>query len=63
MARLVAPPGLLDRVLPRLSGTTTGAVDLTAVAATAHDHLVAAPGTQEQTARERVGPPCVADTA
>ena len=51
MARLVAPPGLLDRSLPGLFGTATGAVELTAVAATANDHLLAATGAQEQTAR------------
>ena len=37
--------------LPRPPGTATGAVDLTAVAATANDHLVAAAGAQEETAR------------
>ena len=50
MARLVALPGLLDGPLPGLFGTAAGAVDLTAVAATANDHLLAATGTQEQTA-------------
>ena len=51
MARLIAPPGLLDRASPRLPGTTIDAVDLTAVAATANDHLVAASGAQKKTAR------------
>jgi hypothetical protein len=51
MARLVAPSGHLDRPAPRLSGTVARAVDLTAVTATANDHLVAAAGAQEKTAR------------
>jgi hypothetical protein len=51
VAGLITPPGLLDRPLPGLFGTATGAVDLTAVAATANDHLVAATGAQKQTAR------------
>jgi hypothetical protein len=50
MARLVAQSGLLDRSLPGPFGTATGAVELTAVAATANDHLVAATGAQEQMA-------------
>jgi hypothetical protein len=41
---LVAPPCLPDRVSPRLPGAATGAVELTAVAATANNHLSAATG-------------------
>ncbi|HTW70277.1 MAG TPA: hypothetical protein VME47_10345 [Acetobacteraceae bacterium] len=50
MARLVAPAGLLDRASPRPLGTGAGAVELAAIAATAHDHLLAATRAQEQTA-------------
>jgi hypothetical protein len=63
MARLVAPPGLLDRPSPSLPGAGASAVDLTAVAATANDDLVAASGAQEQAARSRLGLPCVAEQA
>ena len=63
MARLVAPPSLPDRVSPRLPGTATGAVELTAVAATANDHLLAATGAQEQTTRGRISLTCLAGPA
>ena len=56
-ARLIVPPGLLNRAAARLARTVAGAVALTAVAATANDHLLAATGTQEQTTRHRIGPP------
>ncbi|HUN43279.1 MAG TPA: hypothetical protein VMU81_23545 [Acetobacteraceae bacterium] len=49
MARLVALLGLLDGPSPRLLGTGAGAVELTAVTATANDHLLAATAAQEQT--------------
>ena len=49
-ARLIVPSSLLNRVAARLPRTGAGAVELTAVAATANNHLVAATGAQEQTA-------------
>ena len=63
MARLVAPPGPLDGSLPGRFGTAAGAVDLAAVAATANDHLPAAAGAQEQTARWRLGIACLTELA
>ena len=50
VARLVAPPSLLDRAAARMLHTAAGAKDLTAVTAAANNHLPTAIGTQEQTA-------------
>jgi len=55
--RLIVPPGLLNRAAARLARTVAGAVALTAVAATANDHLPAATGTLKQATRHRIGPP------
>jgi len=63
MARLVAPPCLPDRVSPSLPAAATGAVELTAVAATANDHLPAATGAQEQATGGRISLACLADAA
>src|ERR1700683_375334 len=63
VACLVAPSGLLDRSPAGLPSARSSAVDLAAVAATANDELVAASGTQEQTARRRIGLPCLAGAA
>ena len=57
---LAGVPQALTTGLPR---ATVGAVDLPAVAAATDDHLAAAPPAQEQTSRDRLGLPVVADAA
>ena len=61
-----ASPGLLpasactvQRVPARLSGAIAVAIDLSAIAAPADDHLAAAPPAHKQTARPWTGPPVI----
>jgi hypothetical protein len=60
---LVAAAGFPQALAARLPGAGPGAIDLAAVAAATDDHLAAAPPAQEQTGRDRLGPPVVVDAA
>jgi len=64
------PPGFLatsarsaQRLAAGLSGAVDATVDLTAVAAAAHDDLAAAPRAHEQTTRPQTGLPVIAGAA
>jgi|ERR1700728_1296689 hypothetical protein len=52
-----------QRLTPRLSGAIAVAVDLSAIAATAHDNLAAAPDAHEPPARPRGGLPVITGAA
>jgi hypothetical protein len=59
----VAAAGFPQTLAARLHGAAAGAVDLAAIAPATDDHLAAAPPTQEQTGRDRLGLPVVAAAA
>src|SRR5277367_6048718 len=60
---LPAPAGTVQRLPARLFGTIPVAVDLSAIAAAANDHLTAAPSAHKQTARPCTGLPVIAAAA
>lgn len=62
-ALLPAPTRAVHRLAARLGGAIAVAVDLSAVAAAAHDNRAAAPRAHEQTARPRGALPVIAAAA